>query len=522
MTPAAAKDVADDEAPESAPLPSAAPLFSLRVAYALAVLSGVMYFLGVPGVNVWPMAFVTLVPLLVALRGRAPRDAAKLGLVAGFVASLLGFHWLYGMFQRFSGLPGPACALLMIAMCAYQGGRLAFTAWLTARADARGWPGAIAFVLASTTAELVYPLLFPWYLAFMMHETPLLMQTADLGGVYLAGALLLGPNLAIAELVSARLSRVRPNRNLVLAGLCAPLLGAAYGAYRIKQVEALAAAAPAVKVGVAQGNLPLITRAGGVGVHRRLTEKLRGQGANLVVWSEGAIPDILDEATYKQSAQRITRDLEVPVIFGATLRRRSSGAVRDLNSALVSNFDGAIIGRYDKHYLLPFGEFIPFGESFPSLYDRLPNAGHMIPGESVAPLDLTGHPISVLICYEDILPWFVNQAVSEGKPELLVNIAIDTWFGDSIEPWEHLALGQLRAVEHRRFLVRAANTGVSAIVDPAGRVVKHGGLFQEDSFVSEVRLMTPATVYERVGDLPFYAGAVAIGIMAVRRRRQAA
>ncbi|MFT3776569.1 MAG: apolipoprotein N-acyltransferase [Minicystis sp.] len=365
-------------------------------------------------------------------------------------------------------------------------------------------------------------MLFPWYFAFMMHRTPLLVQTADIGGVYLAGALLLGPNLAIAELIRARIERARPSRVLVAVGLLAPVIGAAYGAYRIKRVEAMQAAAQAVKVGVAQGNLPLITRAGGVSVHRRLTEKLRDQGANLVVWSEGSIPDVFEEANYKQSAQRITRDLDVPVIFGATVRRRANGKVRDLNSALVSNLDGTIAGRYDKQYLLPFGEFIPFGETFPSLYARSPNSGHMIPGDSVAPVDLTGHPITVLICYEDILPWFVNRAVAEGKPEFLVNITIDTWFGDSIEPWEHLALAQLRAVEHRRFLVRSANTGVSAIVDAAGRVTVQGGLFQEDSFVGEVRLMTPTTVYEVIGDTPFYAGAIAIGVMSVRRRRKRA
>jgi apolipoprotein N-acyltransferase len=309
---------------------------------------------------------------------------------------------------------------------------------------------------------------------------------------------------------------------VVAAGLIAPLLGAAYGTWRMARIDATSAAATPVTVGVAQGNLPLITRAGGVEVHRRLTAKLQKEGAGLVVWSEGSIPDVLDEATYQKSAQRITRDLNVPLIFGATLRRRAAGKTRDLNSALLANFDGEIIGRYDKHYLLPFGEFIPFGETFPSLYASSPNSGHMIPGEAVTPLVIDGHPISVLICYEDILPWFVQRAVTEGKPELLVNIAIDTWFGPGIEPWEHLALAQLRAVEHRRYLVRSANSGVSAIVDPAGRVAKHGGLFVEDAFLGEVRLMAPTTVYETIGDLPWYAGALAIFGMAWARRRQRA
>ncbi len=296
--------------------PVAAPLCGPRAAYALAVLSGLLYFVGLPGVNGWPAAFVTLVPLLVAIHGRSPRSAAGIGLAAGFVMSILGFSWLFGMMRLFSGLPAPVCLVLMVLTCAYQGGRMAVTCWLTARAAAHRWPAAVAFVLASTTGELLYPLLFPWYFAFMMHRTPLLMQVADLGGVYLAGALLLGPNVALAELVRARLQRGRPSPWTVGIGFAAPLLGAAYGALRIARVEAAEQGATQVNIGIAQGNLPLVTRTDGVAIHRRLTADLRDRGANLVVWSEGSIPDVFDEEGYAQQAQRVTRGLDVPVIFG--------------------------------------------------------------------------------------------------------------------------------------------------------------------------------------------------------------
>ncbi len=132
-----------------------APLLGPRLAYALAVLSGLLYFLGVPGMNVWPVAFVTHVPLLLAIQGRPPRGAATLGLVAGTMGSLLGFHWLLGMLRLFSGLPAPACAAIMLLMCAYQGGRMALACWLTARAVDRAWPAAPAFVLATVAGELL-------------------------------------------------------------------------------------------------------------------------------------------------------------------------------------------------------------------------------------------------------------------------------------------------------------------------------------------------------------------------------
>ncbi len=150
------------------------------------------------------------------------------------------------------------------------------------------------------------------------------------------------------------------------------------------------------------------------------------------------------------------------------------------NSAIAgggSSTEGEIEGRYDKEYLLTFGEYLPFGETFTILYKWSPNSGHFSPGKSLDPLvlDVHGekHLVTALICYEDILPRFTNDAVRHGDPDLLVNITNDAWFGDTAEPWEHLALAQLRAVEHRRYFVRGTNSGVSAVIDPVGRVVAH-------------------------------------------------
>jgi apolipoprotein N-acyltransferase len=257
----------------------------------------------------------------------------------------------------------------------------------------------------------------------------------------------------------------------------------------------------------------------GNSVHRKLTLQLKEKGAELVVWSEGAVPDVFDEATYKDDVKRhVTRGLGVPVIFGTGVRRRDGDATREYNTVLLADAEGAVIGRYDKHFLLPFGEYMPFGDTFPSLYESSPNSGHLSPGDTLDPVVWNGHPITVLVCYEDILPAYVRRAVQQGRPELLVNVTIDTWFGKSIEPWEHLVLAELRAVEHRRFLVRATNTGVSAIVDATGRVTQHGGMFDEEAFVGEVRLMKGSTVYEAIGDAPFWAGAAAAIAMALFRR----
>ncbi|APR84783.1 Apolipoprotein N-acyltransferase [Minicystis rosea] len=498
------------------------PLLTPTVACGLAALGGALYFTGMPGPGFWPAAFVAQAPFYLALLRQSPRRAALLGLLNGFTFSLGTFYWLFGTVNVFGGFPAPVSLLVMFLMCAYQGGRAALTGWLTARAEARGWPPALAFVLAFGAGELLYPLLFPWYFSVTALGAPWFVQAADLGGPILAGALLLGSSLALAELVRARIDGDRASRALVLGGLLAPLLSGIYGFVRVRQVEAMQWKAPWLNVGLAQGNLPLVGRNAGVRINRLLTKDLRDQGADFVVWSEGSVPDVFDEEVYREETyKRISRGLGVPVFIGGGVKRRTGDRVREFNTTLFTDAEGQVVGRYDKHFLLPFGEYMPFGDRFPSLYDLSPHSSKMSPGESLDPVILDGHPITVIICYEDLLPTFVNQAVRHGKPELLVNMTIDTWFGDTIAPWEHLGLAQLRAVEHRRYLVRATNSGVSAIVDATGRITKHGGLFKEETLLGEVRFMAPTTLYERIGDVPFWAGSAIVGAMAfVRRRRK--
>jgi apolipoprotein N-acyltransferase len=138
----------------------------------------------------------------------------------------------------------------------------------------------------------------------------------------------------------------------------------------------------------------------------------------------------------------------------------------------------------------------------------------------VRALPLGPYRIGVLICYEDILPGFARRVVRETRPHLLVNLTNDAWFGDTNEPWIHLALAKLRAVEHRRFLARATNTGVSAVIDPAGRVVTRSGTFTRETLQAEVALLDTTTVYARVGDWPSWAAVLAVTVLASFPRRR--
>jgi apolipoprotein N-acyltransferase len=317
----------------------------------------------------------------------------------------------------------------------------------------------------------------------------------------------------------------------LLVPIAAFALDAAYGAVRMRSVDANVAAAPAAKVGMVQANMGLMEKRVNMdeGLMRHLgdTQKLKAEGIDFVVWSETSAMRPMRETDYAREVPwTIGRRVGVPAIIGAVLIKPHPDPRRRYvlyNSALSTTAKGEVNGRYDKEFLLAFGEYIPFGDTFPQLYDASPNSGRFSPGTELTPLfiEVNGekHAVTTLICYEDILPGFTNRAVAATKPDLLVNITNDAWFGDSTEPWEHLALAKLRAIEHRRYLVRSTNSGVSAVVDPVGRVVANTNTFVEETKSAQIHWMHGATMYEYIGDAPWYVISLAVLAGAFVRKR---
>lgn len=477
----------------------------------------------------WPLAFVAWAPLVVALEGQRARRAAMLGGAQGVVAVGAGFYWLPSVIKTFGDLPFVLCALIALALFVYSAGRFALLAWLYARATSRGWARELALGCAFAASELAYPLVFPWFTAAQLHRVPRLLQAADLGGPILVGLPLALCGAAVAEPFLARRASRSVRLSRVVIGL-APLLAAlAYGAWRMPAVERAIAAAPPVRVGVVQGNLPHqgATLARSVAVHREATARLVGSAPalDLVLWPETAIGGVVDA---RDLEGRVRRDVVgaasvamPPILSGVMVDR--GGAFT--NSAILFDGAGNVRGSYDKVHPLLVGERIPFGDRFPAIYRFIPNAGRVAPGAAPTPIPLGERRIAVLICYEDLLPDYANEAVAFGAPELLVNLTNDSWFGGSTAAAAHFALAKLRAVEHRRFFVRAANSGVSAFVDPLGRSWGETPLGEAATRVAELRWMTSRTAYERIGDAPFWAVSVFAVLMgmvspaAFRRRR---
>ncbi|MEM7138234.1 MAG: apolipoprotein N-acyltransferase [Myxococcota bacterium] len=498
----------------------------LGAAHAAAALGGAMYFLGWAGFGWWPLALMSLVPLWISLewvRDRSWRAAFAVGWTYGTVMILGGYHWLLEFFQVFSGYGLAACLFFWFAFSSFIGGQYAVYGLFYQRARSRGWSFVWAAVPSWIALEWLYPKLFPVYVANSFAQLPLAVQIADLGGPLLISFVAVMVNVALFESIRwLRGVRPAPKAAWGLAVLLAALtLG--YGAWRIADVEEAMAQAPPFQIGIVQVNMGIFEkRADAAEGHRRHIEQsleLEGDGElDLLIWPESAYVRSLPR-NLPFSGEHVRQQVRTPILFGGISRGTVDGERRVYNTAFLMDADGNVHASYDKTYLLMFGEYLPFGEYIPELYELSPNTGHFTPGDHVHGLEHESWRLSTPVCYEDVLPGFTRKMVREADPHLIVNITNDAWFGNTQEPWIHLVLAQFRAIEHRRYLVRATNSGISAVVDPVGRIVAQTGVMVRDNLRYEVKMMDEDTVYTRFGNWPgLLAVLAALGALIGPRR----
>ncbi len=516
-----------------APEPTRRPLAVRLRPWLLLTLSAVLMFLGFAGFGIWPLAFVGLVPALYVFdpqlgeHGGFERPGGRAFLARawyfGFVSYVGGFYWVEYTIRTFGGFPIALSSFFASAFWLFQGLQFALVAWLFRRARERGWPALPVIVAAYVGVEGFFPMLFEHYYGNALFDQPWLNQIADLGGPEVATALLITVNGAIYEALLARLTGRAFPRSAAFVAVGALAFTLAYSGYRLASEDARARSAESIRITAVQANLGLFERFDDPfeGVRRQRAMSAEAEASerpDLLVWPESSVPMWIDRP---DAMTRLVPSLRTPLLFGA-VRHGERGRMH--NTAFATDAEHRIVGHYDKTYLLAFGEYIPFGEDFPVLYDISANTGRFTPGDRVEALPLQladgrAYRASALICYEDIVTAYVRRAVNGEDPHVLINITVDSWFGDTQEPWVHLALAQFRAIEHRRWLVRATITGVSAFIDATGRVRAHTGVFEPRTLTHDVPMLSgTTTLYELVGPWPGWLAALGILFMVHRAR----
>jgi apolipoprotein N-acyltransferase len=490
--------------------------------YLLAIVSGAMLALSFPRPGISLLAWCAFVPLFVAAAGTSPRDAFKLGFVAGLAAYAGVLYWVNIVMITYGKLPAAVSVSLYLALAGYLALYPGLVLWLTRRGEGRGISALCSFPVLWVGGELIRSYLltgFPWAnLGYSQYRTLPLIQISDLTGVY--GVTFL---VAFANVVFYRMwlwfrkkEAPYPVRGfLALLVLLAASLG--YGFTALNKVET----GPLQRVLLVQGNIPQDVKwnpafmESTVATYERLTRKGCQTGGTLVVWPESALPFFFQgEPSYAARVKSLAVELKSCLVTGSPAFEKEGELTHYLNSAFLISPTGAVLGRSDKLHLVPFGEYVPLASLFPFVNKLVAGIGDFRPGRSAVPLETTGGKIGVLVCFEGIFPEVARAYVQAGAG-ILVNITNDAWFGRSSAPYQHLSMTVFRAVENRVPLVRAANTGISSVIDSKGHIRGMTSLFEEATLGAQVRRGEDGTFYSHHGDLFALVCLGACGVIAL-------
>jgi apolipoprotein N-acyltransferase len=538
-------------------------LIPLRL-WALAVLSGILQVLPFPIAGptpLWRTAFcwVALLPLLAALLGNNKagnpptlRQGAAIGYTCGFVWYLGNCYWIYQTMYLYGGLAKPIAVGILILFCLYLGLYHAlFGMLLSAFRIHFGRQGMLVLSpFAWVAVELARARItgLPWdLLGIAQVDNPLLTRLAPIAGAYGLSFVIAAVNALWLVRVQVRERRyIRPV--LTVAGVVIVVLYVV----TLRRIKDPLEGSPAAHATLVQENLEVGAASTGpqpstqqlldsfsylsrypsnqfvLGIPElpgaqavfliRQHSPVEGvdpqapmpSSTNLIVWPESPAPFQENDSQFRAAMSILAREASAPIIAGNIGIDRAASNPRGyslFNSASFITPQGDFAGRYDKMHLVPFGEYVPFKQLFFFAKSLLNEVGTFDPGHRRTVFTTGGHSYGTFICYESIFGDEVRQFVKQGA-EVLINISNDGWYGDTSAPWQHLNMVRMRAIENHRWILRATNTGVTASINPYGRVIAAAPRHIRTSIRVGFAYEHDLTFYAAHGDLFAYACAL--------------
>ncbi len=448
------------------------------------------------------------------------RRGFLLSLLAGSVFYLGTMYWTANTVSTFGGLPLPLAAGAALLLVFYLAAYLALTGAIAAFLIRRlGWVGVPLFAAVWVSFEYARAFMiggFPWIpLGNTMVTVPPIAQAASIGGIYLLSLFVGLVNAGFALVV---VSAPRRQMQVLVATVLLVGVTALWGGLRLADNRLTRAGMP-VKVGLIQANIQQVdkwnrAKAGEiVDRYTTMTRQAIAAGAEVVLWPESATPFLFNEDPAGEAIVRgLVQSTGVPLLFGSDEIERGTPN-RFYNSAFMLDSGGSTAAVYRKMHLVPFGEYVPYKDLLFFVKPLVEAVSDFSPGTLVTMLPVNGHMMSTAICYEVTYPGLMREAVRQGS-ELLTTITNDAWYGESSAPFQHFEMAMLRSIEQGRYLIRAANTGITGIVDPYGRVLTRTDLGETTTVVGEVRFVTERTVYATMGDRAAHA-AIVLAILAL-------
>ncbi|HET9962435.1 MAG TPA: apolipoprotein N-acyltransferase [Nitrospiraceae bacterium] len=483
----------------------------------LALLSAGLIACSLPNPDVGWLAWIALVPLMVACATSTPVQGAALGFLAGMAANAGTYHWLFEVngFELYHFL------ILSSFFALYPAAWAAGTSYLTRARFPLIFVAPALWVLVDYLRAHAGFMAFPWgTLAQTQHQNLSILQIATVTGEYGVTFLVVMGNAALAGIILH--AAWRPAAGATILIVLVHLGGAlALTSPQPGPSVRLAAVQPSIRVGERH------TEAGRAAARNRLarlTEAAAASHPALIVWPETAVVGNLRANPFlAMELTAFASDLRTPIVFGVGEVDKfvaGGGQRQGYNAAYLVTEQG-LSPPYIKRVLLPFGEYVPLEHIIgwpawlaPSMYRRVP--GNVAVVYTVSDT----MAFSPLICWENLFADLARESVREGAG-VLVMMSNDGWFGRTAEPLQHNLPSVLRAVENRVPVVVASNTGPSKVVDAYGRVVARApGLFEEDVVIGEVALGAGGTLYTRIGDVFAFIVIGAFAFAMIRRWRE--
>ncbi len=481
-------------------------------------------------VNWWPLHWVAWVPFLWAIHAQEGRGKILFSYVGGTIGNLFLFSWISSFIPNFSNVPKPVAVLLLLVLCSYLSIHWILMAVFIPRFRQR-FPQSWIWVAPAlvVAAEFLLPQIFPYMQGLTQYRVVPIFQLASATGVYGITYLLLFSNCVIFHTLCRYRSHKPFSWKPVLILLLFILIVLGYGMWREVQYSQKSDQARELKVGLIQSNIaPHEHRSMGFGeIHRLyldMSQQAVNEGAEWIIWSEGEFKPPLNSPVAQNILIQDSRLLNRPILLGGFYFRYRDGKRFPSNSAIHVDPVGGMGKRYDKRFLVPFGEYMPFEKQLGFIYRHISHRSTVYPGKDPVVQTLQDIPYAFLICYEAIFPSLVRESVRAGA-QLLVNITYDAWFGHTSASYQHLLLASARSAENGIPLIRLGTTGISTTIDSLGRMSTLSPLFERRVLIYTVKLIRLPSLYSRIGDV-FSWLCVAVVIMALlfvwiqsRRRR---
>ena len=491
----------------------------------LSFFSGILLTLPFPKLNFTPFAWFSLVPFLIVLEDASPRKAFFWGWQTGIVHFATLLYWVTVSMTNYGNLSEATSFFVLVVLSLYLGLYVGAFGWLLSFFRARYFHESVVI------SPLIWVLLeflrthlfsgFPWgLLGYSQYQHLPLIQISDITGVYGVSFLIVLVNVSLYLIIKWARFRITPFPFLyTIITLSLLLLVIFYGHFRIEAINKINKETIGLQVGLIQGNIDQGQKWNPsylnetLMVYQNLTVEASRGHSDLMVWPETAVPCYFspnqEQAPFLQD---LAKKIKTPILFGSLAYEGSNlpGENRFFNSAFLIAPKNKEISRYDKVHLVPFGEYVPLKPFLPFIEKMVVGVGDFSPGRKLTLFSIPKARFGVLICYEIIFPDLSRRYCKSGA-NFLVTITNDAWFGRSSAPYQHFSMAVFRAVENRTAVVRAANSGISGVIEPTGEIQRQTLLFSRTFLKGKIPVNSDVTMYSKYGDI----GVVFCGISLV-------